>query len=918
MAKFKGYARGGTPSAQQASAEAINQIDRETNRIVNSLREQRNSVIGNRDRIANAMLENQRIQNRQEELNRDISLQNQDTILKKQLAVKDSVMDEYNQSQEVNKQLFGAISKFSSVAANKLQEMERDRYIKSWNEDLARVLMNREDDPLVQRARRNESQQEEAVTRLDGENLKAKVEGADDLSTSNVAVQSTELSPGIQKGRMMKAARTWGPYVASSQVVFKNADGSTFMAAEAVNDPQKMQIVINTLLPQFLRDAGLEGVDPGVLYASGMLSSIMADSQTMINNAVKQQISANKSQVLATNLDSLAINKFATAAESRRKLLAVGYTNDEINQKFDEYFIAQAQSQNPSITFNEYVTSQSGPNGEPMGAARKAKLEAEFLQARNGARSAALQDKKLRAQEWTAQAVAAVRERLETAATDEEKLGAVTELINSWREGEFSSLPLPNEIVSLQNEVDTKLKDQETAELSLKVATGEVDLEFVNSIQTPSVKQKALEFHVNQQTSRYGPAYNEVIKSLKTKAEKLVGYTPTTAGRTSDQAVVVKGYLEHDLKERLATLTAPGGPYAGQPQLAVAQAIKDQNAELERSLTDPNGKFHKDEDGNFTNIDRGIARQVQTTAGRIYNMNKAVNLGQDPFKVPELVMPTSELTSLVRTLEQGGGINLPGEIRALAARMGMSSFNAFIKLVDSRGIEHRIPETFGLGMDKLERTDPQTARLLDNIEVAPPAVFNRANATVNGNVSSYTRNRYGGRTSTYASTTVPNYGGLADAVASGEGTYTSIFPSESYPEITNMTIREVMAFQKEKLRDGRKSAAIGRYQFLYPETWLSKTNLTLDDKFTPENQDLMFWSDLIKNPNRRPAVYRYLNGLSNDLNAAVNDLSEEFASVLNTSGVGSYDTDGVNKGSVNAREALIRARQDILDNGITF
>ena len=60
--------------------------------------------------------------------------------------------------------------------------------------------------------------------------------------------------------------------------------------------------------------------------------------------------------------------------------------------------------------------------------------------------------------------------------------------------------------------------------------------------------------------------------------------------------------------------------------------------------------------------------------------------------------------------------------------------------------------------------------------------------------------------------------GLASLVSSGEGSATSMFPSENYPEMLDMTIGEVVGFQKEKLRDGRKSAAVGSYQFLYPET----------------------------------------------------------------------------------------------------
>ena len=81
---------------------------------------------------------------------------------------------------------------------------------------------------------------------------------------------------------------------------------------------------------------------------------------------------------------------------------------------------------------------------------------------------------------------------------------------------------------------------------------------------------------------------------------------------------------------------------------------------------------------------------------------------------------------------------------------------------------------------------------------------------------------------------------LLNLISSGEspgGGYTAMFPSESHPQILNMTINEVVAFQKEKLKDGRRSAAIGRYQMLYPEKFAAAAGLPLTAKFTPENQD---------------------------------------------------------------------------------
>ena len=64
-----------------------------------------------------------------------------------------------------------------------------------------------------------------------------------------------------------------------------------------------------------------------------------------------------------------------------------------------------------------------------------------------------------------------------------------------------------------------------------------------------------------------------------------------------------------------------------------------------------------------------------------------------------------------------------------------------------------------------------------------------------------------------------------------------MFPSETISGLTEMTIAEVVELQKEKLKDGRESAAVGAYQMLYPADYIEGAGLTMNSKFTPENQD---------------------------------------------------------------------------------
>jgi hypothetical protein len=153
--------------------------------------------------------------------------------------------------------------------------------------------------------------------------------------------------------------------------------------------------------------------------------------------------------------------------------------------------------------------------------------------------------------------------------------------------------------------------------------------------------------------------------------------------------------------------------------------------------------------------------------------------------------------------------------------------------------------------------------------------------------------------------------GLADLVSSGEGSSTSMFPGENYPEMTNMTIKEVVEFQKEKLRDGRKSAAVGFAQFLFPENAAALAGLSLDEKFTLENQFKMFVGTILNKPDRKN-LSAFVQGTSNDIELALDEFANEFSSIAGRDGQTAHK-DGVNKASISrdqARAALISAREE--------
>lgn len=87
------------------------------------------------------------------------------------------------------------------------------------------------------------------------------------------------------------------------------------------------------------------------------------------------------------------------------------------------------------------------------------------------------------------------------------------------------------------------------------------------------------------------------------------------------------------------------------------------------------------------------------------------------------------------------------------------------------------------------------------------------------------------------------------------------------------------------------------------------------------NQSKAFWG-LILNTDKRPALRNYLLGRSNDINAAHQDLANEFAAIEGPSGRGAYDGDSAgNKANTKAadvRRVLEQAREELMSNPVNF
>ena len=118
-------------------------------------------------------------------------------------------------------------------------------------------------------------------------------------------------------------------------------------------------------------------------------------------------------------------------------------------------------------------------------------------------------------------------------------------------------------------------------------------------------------------------------------------------------------------------------------------------------------------------------------------------------------------------------------------------------------------------------------------------------------------------------------------------------------DFSQYTLKEVMQMQGQG-----KVFAVGKYQII-PDTMrnIVNSNYDLNEKFTPELQERLYREGLIKN--KRPEIYNYLTGKSDNLEAAQKAMANEWAAVGHPDfgGRSRYQGQAGNRASISVDEA---------------
>ena len=422
-----------------------------------------------------------------------------------------------------------------------------------------------------------------------------------------------------------------------------------------------------------------------------------------------------------------------------------------------------------------------------------------------------------------------------------------------------------------------------------------LDISFVNSLDDSGLQTEGKRLLQEQQIRKYGENYPALLAGIEDHAQSLAEYSSPVKGATNTITEQIKIFIQNWIKEDLKDTQNSNVTIIKLKELVASASGADPSVNPFSYKVVGSGRVF----ANIGVVNTGEVKEQKEFNTYLLNLSKTKTLGQIA-STPYLLADKNQLEEVSAAAAAGRGFKYPYHVQTTADMYGMKP---------SEVINEQIKAANAVDGSNIPLLAGPVVELLDNASVIKrkelqsdnPIVIERGAVRDTNLVAQNLR----------PSMRPPGVKGLADLVSSGEGNPAAMFPGETYPEMLDMTIGEVVNFQKEKLRDGRSSAAVGAYQFLYPERAAQRAGLSMNDKFTPENQLKMFLGTLLNKPGREN-VSRFLQGTGDNIEAAIDEMAQEFASIEYKNGR-SYYNDGVNKASISreqVRAALLAAREE--------
>ena len=672
----------------QLSRAGIARMEEEGNRVIRNLEKQRDATNRQRQEDLQAMQENSAYEMRARERNQDVLRAN---LRNEQLSIEAEQKTKRQQATADAEAFESTVTSLVDFSVT-LGKQAAERTKQMITDQMAEGAQASRQEYLASPKRQNdyatvESQIDVNIEKLDQADF---IAGQAGLDSSLETARNLAANPGRgyywKKGYYNEFLVQQTPMLVdralqSTEELFVDQNGKKFAGIEAVNDPDKMRIVLSKMQDTLYGSTGLDinSLEPGFLEPSSKYLD-------KYNSTRIQQASDN-----ATNENYKIVAQQGNDLRSQGKIQAA-FLLDTKNPLLGregalKNFFSLYSAQNADGTFRyspdeldniklrgEETAFESHGNSQRYQNAIAARRKAE-----TDYRRAERTNTRLEAQEFADSATPQMIEYFENADAQGDLQGAATFEKEFYER--YPNQALPSGYVRAKKAALKENFDAEVATIQARAKTQTLDSAFIDSIENPKLQLEAIKAFKQQEETKYGPKYSVMQKSLVSEAKTLTKFDPTVEGPGSGTTIMVTNALKNEYKYFFKALVDKGVPLDAAADQAYAQLTEY----VAKGATDKTNKFYTATGAlnkpTFPNI-QGATQELSASAQEERNeLNKLIlknnaNVGS-VFSMPNAVLSETQIETTINSYyADNGTFKIPPNIQYSAKVAGLNPIAA--------------------------------------------------------------------------------------------------------------------------------------------------------------------------------------------------------------------------------------------------
>ena len=834
------------------------------------------------------------------------------------------------------------LSKFSNTLFKVLENTAQEKINEEFNLGIADVLNG--DLTPTQSALQNFNEQSAVIDSA----AAGTVAEANNLATTNPGLGETIVnrSPAVSgwraKGRAVgkaqaaaaNAAFILGEYL-KSDVPVQIPDGQggiKTVTPRTVQDSLELQAVWQSGIQQYIKAAGLEGLNPLVIaehvtptitrLKSSLLGSRIEEIRGVRENNERNELKANVGQKFTGLIDPT--QAAAMVAEDLRKAYVIeGGDWSKANALVADSYLGQItslsgsqpeQAQNLLEAFGGQLINPDKPE---LGTFAQ-RFPEEFAEATKRIGNAG--QELAQAEEKVALGEIQTIENIFNSSSETENLQQSQQAYDAAEQGLMKFTDRYPEAVEALARIRQKGRNYNA--LNQK--------RIADAVANGSIKSKAElavlqnQGYITNETAQAAGASlpdddsQEVVKGLRARTEaiirnqlrELIKFQGGDFENFKDETLPLVGQLTDELQEaalaKLQEVRASGGTIgSAQLQSFIQKQAVDALKTDRFKPTVVNGRLK------LPSVSTGLPTVVKYSRGP---SGKNLSL-QILSKLPPVVsaardtlLTKDKVQANIEALNNGGQPS--ADLVAIAKSGNVSPQAALIKQAQTYGISYS-PTSQNVAAQRFaenQRLDPSAAAILANPRSTAAQRIRATTRLAQSRLRATSRQQQTGGAGKaleeLKAALIPAEGGGQAYNGANRGTAGDT--PGGVPNLSTMTVGQVKRLYQQGYN------ALGAYQFTGPTFNVVAAAAGIPDsaKFDKATQDRMFEAVLFGGANSRTRLSRYLNGQSNDLRGAVEDFSNEWAAARNMTGGSRYSGTAGNRPSLTVTEFLRNIRKE--------